>query len=121
MGDTTTLRDLETPLVLAMAQHVSYVSRVGAAINGEDDFTGTSADDCALGRAINEFTDLVRHECPEGFKQTWTTLISTHQTFHDTAARALDRRREADLMESEMLSLRVVDLLGSLGDHLQTL
>jgi len=116
--DSETIERLNSALLRGMAQHLIYVNRVSATVDGADSFAGTEPTECALGKIILELDQQVRTRFSGEVSDQWAGLVAAHVDFHRTSHRALATHSREDMHETEMLSLNVVNRLHELEDSI---
>ena len=98
-----------------LSDHMQYVAKVRATLDGRDNFAGIDHDACQLGRWLTE-----RRPDRDGLEQEITDLLPElerlHEQFHAISGQALQLRGDRPRAESHVtelfrLSARLVDLL----------
>jgi hypothetical protein len=76
--------------LLRMNDHLQYLRRISATLEGDGDFRGSSHQDCALGRWLDDAA--VRESAGYGpaAVRLVQELAAPHESFHAASARALD-------------------------------
>jgi len=76
--------------------HVVYLKKIQATLEGKGDFTGTDCHDCKLGKWLyGEGPSEAEATSPKA-KELFDSLLEPHQQFHEWSRAAIDKKAAGD-------------------------
>jgi hypothetical protein len=104
--------------LLRLNDHVQYLNRIKATLNGAGDFRGSDHHDCKLGKWIDGAGPAEASEAGPKAQAVFDSLSEPHRQFHEASARALDLalagktgEAESEITAMHRLSALLVDRL----------
>jgi len=98
--------------------HVQYLRKIQATLDGKGDFRGMSCHDCKLGRWLDGDGPAEASAVSAEAREIFDRLIEPHEQFHQASARALELQEAGDsegarkaITEMDQLSVKLIDTL----------
>ncbi|MEN8177391.1 MAG: CZB domain-containing protein [Pseudomonadota bacterium] len=79
-----------------MNDHVQYLKKIQATLDGKGDFQGTDFQECKLGKWLYDEGPEEASAISAETKSLFDTLLEPHQRFHDASHEALQKHRDGD-------------------------
>ena len=104
--------------LLRMNDHLQYLNRLHATLDGRGDFRGSGHHDCKLGRWLDTNGPVETGEIGPDAQSLFDSIIEPHRLFHEASSQALEFKEagnqaaaEEKLTEMHQLSALLVDKL----------
>jgi hypothetical protein len=104
--------------LLRLNDHIQYLNRIKATLNGTSDFRGSGHHDCKLGKWIDSAGPAEASEAGPQARAVFDALAEPHRQFHEASAKALElslagrsAEAEAEITAMHRLSALLVDRL----------
>ncbi len=104
--------------LLRLNDHIQYLNRIKATLNGTGDFRGGGHHDCKLGKWIDGVGPAEASEAGPQAKAVFDSLFEPHRLFHEASAKALELslagrvgEAEEEITAMHRLSAQLVDRL----------
>ena len=81
---------------MRLNDHVQYLKKIQATLEGKGDFQGTDYHDCKLGKWINEDGAEEASLVSDEARKIFDSMIEPHQQFHDASKAALEKQQLGD-------------------------
>lgn len=99
--------------IMRLNDHIQYLKKIDAALNGRSDFQGTNHHDCKLGKWLygegaTEVAMMKHHQA----KEIFDSLFEPHEHFHAIGKDALSKKQAGD-MEGAKMALTMLHTLSS--------
>ncbi|WP_295388586.1 CZB domain-containing protein [uncultured Thiodictyon sp.] len=104
--------------LLRLNDHIQYLNRIKATLNGTGDFRGGSHHDCKLGKWMDGAGPAEAAEAGPAAKAVFDSLAEPHQQFHEASAKALELSLAGQASEAEAEMTAMHTLSGVLVDRL---
>jgi Chemoreceptor zinc-binding domain len=83
--------------IMRLNDHIQYLKKIDAALNGKSDFQGTHHHDCKLGKWLygigsEEVAAMKHHKA----KEVFDSLFEPHEHFHTIGKDALSKKQAGD-------------------------
>lgn len=101
--------------LLRMNDHVQYLNRIKATLDGRGDFQGSDHHSCKLGKWLDGDGPAEASAIGPDGKATFDALIAPHQRFHEASSQALSLMSAGDLAGSEARVTEMHQLSAKLG------
>jgi hypothetical protein len=79
-----------------MNDHVQYLKKIQATLDGKGDFHGTQYQECKLGQWLYDGGPAEAAAVSEEAKVMFDTLLEPHQRFHDASHEAVEKHLAGD-------------------------
>jgi hypothetical protein len=99
-------------------EHLRYLGKVNATIEGHDDFPGTDPRECALGRWLDGSGRAESAEYGAEAVEIFERIAQPHLDFHETSVRALHLAARGHVEEAAELATRMHQLSNTLVSNL---
>ena len=107
--------------LLRLNDHVQYLRRVQATLDGKDDFQGSDFHDCKLGKWLYGEGAAEAQATGAQAKEIFDGLLEPHQRFHEASQQALLSRQQGDAAASHGAVTQMHKLSNTLVDMLLSL
>lgn len=87
---------------LRLNDHVQYLKKIQATLEGEGDFQGTDFHVCKLGKWIYGEGAEEASAVGDEAKRLFDTLLEPHQRFHDASHEAVEKQQAGDSEGAEL-------------------
>jgi hypothetical protein len=81
--------------------HIQYLKKIQATLEGKGDFQGTSYHDCKLGNWVYGDGPEEASSVSDEARKIFDTLIEPHQQFHEASKAALEKQQSGDSASSD--------------------
>ncbi|WP_295449253.1 CZB domain-containing protein [uncultured Thiodictyon sp.] len=99
--------------LLRLNDHIQYLNRIKATLNGTGDFRGCGHHDCKLGKWMDGAGPTEAAEVGPAAKAVFDALAEPHQQFHAASAKALELSLagNAGAAETEITAMHTLSAL----------
>jgi hypothetical protein len=87
--------------LLRLNDHVQYLNRIKATLNGTGDFRGSGHHDCKLGKWMDGAGPAEATAAGAAAKAVFDSLADPHREFHEASAKALELALAGKTREAE--------------------
>lgn len=101
--------------------HIQYLGKIQATLDGKGDFQGTSHRDCKLGLWLYSEGEQEIHDLGEQGQALYSTLLDMHERFHSAGHEALEKHASGDPQGREAAVTRMHKLSSDLVNKLLAL
>lgn len=83
--------------MMRLNDHIQYLKKIDATLNGKDNFQGTSHTSCKLGQWLyNEGIEEVKALNNPKAEEVFNSLLEPHERFHQVSHQALEKKSIGD-------------------------
>ncbi|MCG6863517.1 MAG: CZB domain-containing protein [Chromatiaceae bacterium] len=107
--------------ILRLNDHIQYLRKIQATLEGTGDFHGTDYHDCKLGKWLYSTGPAEAEAAGPEAKALFDSLFEPHQRFHDASHSAIDKKEAGDEAGSQAEVTEMMKLSVSLVDNLLAL
>ena len=107
--------------LLRMNDHVQYLRKIEATLQGTGDFQGTDCHECKLGKWLYGDGAAEAEAAGAEAKQVFDSIFEPHQLFHEASHNALQQKQSGDEGGSREAMTTMYKLSKTLIDMLLTL
>lgn len=104
--------------LLRMNDHLQYLNRVKATLDGKGDFRGSDHHSCKFGRWLDSDGPHEATSLGDDARAIFDSIIEPHERFHDASAQALRLHDAGDLEQSRQKVTEMHRLSSQLVDKL---
>lgn len=104
--------------LLRMNDHLQYLNRIKATLDGKGDFRGSDHHSCKFGRWLDSDGPKEAAELGAEAKAIFDAIIEPHRQFHDTSHRALELHDSGNAAEAAQKVTEMHRLSSDLVDKL---
>jgi hypothetical protein len=104
--------------LLRLNDHVQYLNRIKATLNGTGDFKGTNHHECKLGKWMDSAGPTETDDVGPEARALFDSLDEPHRLFHEASARAISLSAAGQSAESEQAITEMYRLSALLVDRL---
>ncbi|WP_295452844.1 CZB domain-containing protein [uncultured Thiodictyon sp.] len=99
--------------LLRLNDHIQYLNRIKATLNGTGDFRGSGHHDCKLGKWMDSAGPAEASEVGPAAKAVFDSLAEPHRQFHEASAKALELSLagNAGAAETEVTAMHTLSAL----------
>ncbi len=99
--------------------HIHYLKELDAALRGENDFSGTSAQSCELGRWMygDGKQEIVQLHNPKA-RELFDSMFKIHEQFHQLGEEALSKKAAGDNLGAQMAITKMYGISAELTSKL---
>ena len=87
---------------LRLNDHIQYLKKIQMTIEGKGEFTGTSFQDCKLGKWLYGTGPAEASAVSTELREIFDTLLEPHELFHNTSHEAVKKSLEGDKKGAEL-------------------
>lgn len=101
--------------------HIQYLGKIQAALDGKSDFRGTDFHDCKLGKWLYGSGPGEAEAAGSEAKALFDSLLDPHQRFHQASHEAIEKLEGGDAIGSRVAVTEMMNLSVTLVDTLLAL